>query len=129
MKLFIFSLVLYLMLLLSGCTSTGLESPPPLLPGPNPFIDRIFISLNYIVPVLLVVFIISVIMAGIYFVTTKHLPFHGTKRYFPIEIAQTRYASGDISREEYLTIINDLEVTDKEEKDKDRHVNTKTEEN
>lgn len=107
---------------LSGCTAAGAAPPPPLLPGPNPFLDRIAVSLHYIAPLFLLVFIISLIAAGIYLIAFKHLPIRSRSKYNPKEIARMRYASGEISREEYLVIMKDLELTEDLKTDIDEEI-------
>lgn len=39
---------------------------------------------------------------------SPNAPSYGTRELSPLEIAQRRYARGDISREAYLTLVDDL---------------------
>ncbi|RKX84936.1 MAG: hypothetical protein DRP57_04900 [Spirochaetes bacterium] len=103
--------------LLSGCNPAYAAPPPPALPGPNPLIDRVLVSLQYFFPLLILIAVIVLIAAGIYIIAFKRIPIHRISKYTPTEIAQTRYASGEISREEYLEIIKDLKPKETEEKD------------
>ncbi|NOY09707.1 MAG: hypothetical protein GXP33_12800 [Spirochaetes bacterium] len=100
---------------LFGCTAVGGAPPPPLFPGPNPVLDRMVVSLQYFSPLFILIFIISLIAVGIYFIVFKNSSVRKVSKYSPKEIAQTRYASGELSREEYLTIMKDLESVEDDE--------------
>ncbi len=101
--------------LIMGCAMGGGPPGPPLL-GPNPLLD----TLRFLSPFLNLVLILLIIGGGIYFFSANR--FFGRKigKYSAKDIARMRYANGEISREEYLRIVKDLEITEADEIENER---------
>ncbi len=96
---------------LSGCSVAG--PPPPPLVGPSPVLDRLFFYLHYFVPFFVFLLIGSLAGGIVYFFLLKKNPFTGIKsKNTPGEIARERYAKGDITREEFLTLMDDIQSTE-----------------
>jgi len=90
-----------------SCTVGGGPPAPPLF-GPNPLWD----TLRFLSPFFDLVIILLLIGGGIYFFSGKHPFGRRSSRYSAKDIAQMRYANGEISREEYLRIIKDIEASE-----------------
>lgn len=90
--------IVLLTLALANC-GPGLLPPGPPLPGFGPGLEWML-------------FIIIVAAGGIWFIRPKWVDFFRTnpaRRSQASEILRERYAKGEISREEYLRVANDLD--------------------
>lgn len=93
-----------------GCSAAG---PPPPLAGHGPVLDKIFLYFHFVLPLFVFLSAGSLAAGIIYYLVFKKFPFFAMiKKNIPEEIVKERYAKGELAREEFLTLMKDLNSTD-----------------
>ncbi len=106
---------------LYGCSAAG--PPPPPLAGGVPVIDKVFFYVHSLLPFFIFLSAGSIAAGVIYFLIFKRFPFFKMiKKNIPEEIVKERYAKGELSREEFLTIMEDINPEDLSERGKEERL-------